>query len=148
MQVTCGGVGRMDPSILCQRRAGKINTCPPPFSFFFFYLLICLSLSHPPPLSVSARAAAARQPFALISNGRTQGTPGEPGQLAKPLGLGWYAPGPGSRLCLPHHFITPKPWLYIAVHFPVCHKCHSPDPPVEMTAPARVTPRQCPTDAL
>lgn len=98
-------------------------------SFFFFYQPIRLSVSPYHLFYISGRASAEQQPveipFSLISGGRAQGTPGEPGQLASLLAVAAACLAPGPGFALPYHLITLEPRIYRAVHFYVGRKCHS-----------------------
>lgn len=97
-------------------------------SFFSLYLWICQSVSLSHLFYISGRASAEQQPveipFSLISSDRAQGTPGEPGQLASLLAVAAACLAPGPDFGLPHQLITLEPWIYRAVHFYVCRKCH------------------------
>lgn len=121
--------GKICSSALEEASANKINTSSSSVSFFSFYLWICLSVSLSHLFYISGRASAEQQPveipFSLISGDRAQGTPGEPGQLASLLAVAAACLAPGPGFGLPHHLITLEPWIYRAMHFYVCHKCHS-----------------------
>lgn len=118
----------IDVSALDEATANKRNTSSS-VSFFSLYLRICQSVSLSHLFYISGRASAEQQPveipFSLISSDRAQGTPGEPGQLASLLAVAAACLAPGPEFGLPHHLITLEPWIYRAVHFYVCCKCHS-----------------------
>lgn len=120
--------GEIDVSALDEATANKRNTSSS-VSFFSLYLRICQSVSLSHLFYISGRASAEQQPveipFSLISSDRAQGTPGEPGQLASLLAVAAACLAPGPEFGLPHHLITLEPWIYRAVHFYVCCKCHS-----------------------
>lgn len=109
---------------------------------FYMYLSLFLFL-----FTSLATASAEQQPveipFSLISSDRTQGTPGEPGQLASLWAVAavCLAPGPRCRLSLSSPHNPSELWIYRAMHFYICHKCHGLPLPEQVKAPVLVTVR-------